>query len=909
MQSGFVVVREHTAMRSIQLVLLSALLFGAGVVCADAAANATTGASSKNTDAAPLGKLPRWAVPQSYDLRLRVDPKRDGYSGSVAIKLQLQQPSDHLWLHGQDLKVSKVTVTDAAGKPHTGHYVAAAPKQGVARIDFSGVLKPQTLDLVIEFSAPFNGQLQGLYKVSDAGAPYAMTQMEPISARYAFPSFDEPDFKTPFALRLTIPADQVAVANTQQIDEKKDADGWKTLTFAPTRPLPTYLIAWAVGPWDIVDGPDIPATPWREHATRLRGIAPHGQGTRMQRALSETPAIIKTEEDYYGFGYPFDKLDLLAAPDFSAGAMENAGLVTFRDWLLLLDADSSERYVQSSFNVIAHELAHQWTGDTVTMPWWDDIWLNEAFATWMQQKVTEKLHPDYRADLDRIEGAQGAMANDSLVSARRIRQPITGNGDIMTAFDGITYEKGAAVLGMFEGYVGPGLFQKGMRAYIRAHAFGNADADDLIDAIATAAGKGDDFKRGFRSFLDQSGVPLVRTRLDCGGRQPMLHLAQSRYLPLGSTGDPNLKWGVPVCVRFPHGTQCQMLETAQGSMVIKGACPAWYMPNADGRGYYRYGMDKADFAKLGHALGALSDAEKLGYADAIDSSFRRGDLDARDVLAAMRALAPSKTRQVALAPLDTVQWIYRHGARDDAQRAHIAQAVAAAYLPRMQALGYQRKPGESADDALLRSSLADSLALDFRNPEVRTALLAQADAALKRGDDGHLNLSAANPDLLGAALSVAVQQRGKPVIDALIAELPKSTDAAKRNAILMALGQARGDQGERVRDFALSPQVKVGEMAMVLRGGQDNAENRDALWNWFTRHYDQLLARTGSFAGGMLPRLAGGGGCAQADADRLSAFFTPRLGDLPGADRGLAQTREATLLCAALKAKQDPASL
>ncbi len=863
------------------------------------------GVTSLMAEAPPLGKLPRWAVPQSYDLHLRVDPKQDDYSGKVSIKLQLKQSSDHLWLRGQDLKVGKVTITDAAGNPHQGKYIAVAPKQGVSRIDFGGELKSQTLTLDMAFNAPFNGQLQGLYKVSDAGQPYAMTQMEPISARYAFPCFDEPDFKTPFTLHLTIPADEVAVANTQQVKQTQDADGWKTLTFAPTQPLPTYLVAWAVGPWDIVDGPDIPATPWRAHVTQLRGVAPHGQGARMQRSLAMVPGIIEMEEDYYGFGYPWNKLDLLAAPDFSAGAMENAGLVTFRDWLLLLDAHSPARYVQSSFNVIAHELAHQWTGDTVTMPWWDDIWLNEAFATWMQQKVTEKLHPDYRADLDRIEGAQGAMANDSLVSARRIRQPITGNGDIMTAFDSITYEKGAAVLGMFESFVGPDIFQKGMRAYIAGHKFGNADADDLIDAIATAAGKGDDFKRDFRSFLDQSGVPLIKTKLDCGGRQPVLQLAQSRYLPLGSTGDPNMKWGVPVCVRFPHGVQCRMLEQTQANMTINGQCPAWYMPNADARGYYRYSMDKGDLDKLGGALGTLSDAERLSYADAIDAGFRRGDLHADDVLAAMRALAPSKTRQVALAPLDTVKWIYRHTARDDAQRARIAQAVSAAYLQRMQALGFERKAGESADDALLRSSLADSLALDFRLPQVRAALLTQGDAALKRGDDGRLNLGAANPDLLGTALSVATSVRGKPAVDALIAEIGKTTDAAKRNAMLIALGQ-QGDtsEGDQVRDFALSKQVKVGEMRMVLSGARDTQAGRDALWNWFTRHCDQMLARTGSFAGGELPGLVAGGGCSPSDADRLTAFFTPKLGDLPGADRGLAQTREATLLCAALKAKQ-----
>ncbi|HET6911843.1 MAG TPA: M1 family metallopeptidase, partial [Rhodanobacteraceae bacterium] len=446
--------------------------------------------------------LPRWAVPQSYELSLRTDPQKSGYGGTVTIAVDLKKASDHLWLHGKDLKVSRVTVTDAAGKAHDGKYTEAAPQQGVARIDFGTTLKPQKLKLAIVFSAPYNQTLEGYYKVTFAGNDYAMTQMEPISARLAFPCFDEPDFKVPMTLTLTFPSSDVAVANTAQASESKAQGGFKTVTFKPTQPLPTYLYAWAVGPWDVVQGPTIPASKWRSEPVPVRGIATKGNGSQMQQALAMAPGIIEHEEAYYGFGYPFGKLDLAALPDFSAGAMENAGLITYRDWLLLLKPNSSPSAVRSTFSVEAHEMAHQWTGDTVTLKWWNDIWLNEAFATWMEQKVTMEIHPEYRGDLERIEGGEGAMHNDSLVSARMIRQPITGNGDIETAFDGITYEKGASVIGMFENFVTPQVFQKGMQAYIKAHAFGNATTDDLVDAIATAAGKGETFKKAFKSFLN-----------------------------------------------------------------------------------------------------------------------------------------------------------------------------------------------------------------------------------------------------------------------------------------------------------------------------------------------------------------------------------------------------------------------
>jgi alanyl aminopeptidase len=884
---------------------------------------ACCGASfAATTEQAPQGRLPSWAVPQSYRIAFKVDPAQQDFSGTTVIKVKLAKASDHLWLDGSELKVSKVTITDAAGHAHEGKYVDADPKAGVVRVDFGSTLKPQELTLAFEYTAPLNAQLQGLYKVSAKGQPYAMTQMEPISARYAFPSFDEPGFKTPFDISLTIPDSQVGVANTQQVSEKPAGKGWKTLIFARTLPLPTYLVAFGVGPWDIAKAPDISPDDYRAKPLPLRGIASAGEAHRMQHVLGETPSIIHALENYYGFGYPWDKLDVLAAPDFSAGAMENAGLVTFRDWLLLLDKDSPARNVQGSFNVTAHELAHQWTGDTVTLEWWNDIWLNEAFATWMQQKVTMQVHPEYRADLDRVNGAQGAMSNDSLVSARRIRQPISGNGDITTAFDGITYQKGASVIGMFENYVGEKTFQKGMRAYIQRHKFGNAVASDLVSSIATAAGKGEAFKHAFNSFLDQSGVPYVQASLAQNNGKTVLNLSQSRYLPVGSTGDSKRVWGVPVCVRYGTAAEgkdkaqsskvsCEMLDKATGSMVLAGASnPTWVMPNANASGYYRYSLGKNELANLTREVGKLSDAEQLAYADGIDAGFRHGDLDAGDALAALKPLTASKIREVATAPLNQLGWIYHNEATTDAQRGVLADWVRQAYLPRLQQLGYQRKAGESEDSALLRSELAGSLAFTYKLPQVRAALLAQGDAALKPKADGRLNLTAADPDLLGEALGVAVQQHGKSAVDALIAELPKTSDAALRNGILAGLAEANEPAAaEQVRNFALDEKVKVGEMAMLLSGGRDTMAGRNATWQWFTAHYPQILKRTGSFTGSRLPAIAARGGCSASEVSRLQTFFKSRENDAAGITRGLAQTSESIQLCSALKAKQDPAAI
>ncbi|WP_230414542.1 M1 family metallopeptidase [Collimonas silvisoli] len=868
-------------------------------------------------DAAPLGKLPRWAQPLAYQLDFRVDPHQSDYSGSATIAIELKQTADHLWLHGQDLRVSKVTLTDSRKKIHAAQYKVAAKKEGVAAIEFGQTLPAGRYSVTLEYSAPFNEQLEGVYKVSSQGAPYVITQMEAVSARYAFPGFDEPAFKTPFTLSLSVPENQVAVANTQQVDEQKLENGWRKLSFAPTKPLPTYLVAFAVGPWDVVNGPEIPATQWRRQALPLRGVTPHGEGARIKPALAQTPAIITALEDYFGFGYPFDKVDLLAAPDFAAGAMENPGLVTFRDYLMLLDANSPANNVRGSFNVNAHELAHQWFGDTVTMPWWDDLWLNEAFATWMQSKITRQLHPEYRADLELISGANYAMQSDSLVSVRRIRQPIANNGDIETAFDGITYQKGAAVLNMFERYLGEETFRQGVRAYIKQHQFSSATADDLVNALAKASGKDQRFTKAMQSFLDQSGVPLVDTALSWENGKAVLHLKQQRYLPLGSTGDTTRLWGIPVCVRYSVAdsdiakTQCELLDREQGKMVLQGAsASSWYMPNADAAGYYRFNMARTDLARLTDKLAQLPDTEQLAYADAVNAGFDRGDLDAAAVLAAAPRLAQSNTREVATALIPTLRWLSRYEASSDAQRNRLTEVARQLYLPRLQQLGYQRRSGESQDDALLRASLAKFLALDMQLPEVRQALLAQGKQALQADADGQLNLAAANPDLLRSILAVTIQERGGSATDVLIKALADTSNPSQRMAILSGLGSATSaGNAERARNLTLDSRVKVGEMSTLLSASREDGEGRDAMWNWFTINHAQLIKRSGDSSGGRLPGLVGGDGCSQGEADRLTAFFQPLLGQLPGAERGLAQTREKTLLCTALRDKQDPAAI
>ncbi|ENX23360.1 hypothetical protein F892_02610 [Acinetobacter vivianii] len=865
--------------------------------------------ASNSKEQIPIGKLPEWVVPESYDLDFKIDPAQKGYTGKTTIHLKLTQATDHLWIHGKSLSVKEASISSVNGQKIKAKYEQASEVDGVSLIKFAKTLAVGQYRLVLDFNADYDQQLDGIYKIEFEGKPYVMTQMEAISARQSFPSFDEPRFKTPFNIRLTIPEKYSGFANTNQTSEQTDQSGWKTLSFAQTKPLPTYLLALAVGPWQLQKGPDIAATQWRKDAIQLRGIAPDGKAAKMQHALSETPAILKTLEDYFAFGYPFDKLDLLAAPDFAAGAMENPGLITFRDYLMLLDKDSPVSFVHGSFNVNAHELAHQWFGDVVTMPWWDDLWLNESFATWMQSKITQQLHPEFNADLERVVDTAGAMKSDSLVSVRRIRQPILSNADIQTAFDGITYQKGAAVLNMFESYLGEEKFKQGVRNYISKHQYGSATANDLISSLAEQSGQAERFSKAVKSFIDQPGVPLLNTSLQQQGNKVFLNVKQTRYLPVGSKGDANSLWGVPLCVRYevPNAAskvQCELVDRAEAKIELKGASiNSWYIPNADAAGYYQFSLPEQELARLTAATAKLSNTEQLAHAYAISAAFNHGDINLLAVVDVAKKFAHSNSRQISTALFQQLSVIQRHVLKTDAEREHLRKVLANLYLPKLNQLGYTSKAGESAEDSLWRSELAQFLALDIQVPEVRQKLLKQSDALFEQKQ---LNFAQLTPELLPTILAVRVQEKGQPVFDRLAGELQRITQPTQRLAILSALGSAnQTDTRQQARQLVLDPRVKVGEVRTVINAINNYSGEQGGLWSWFKVNHEAVFDRLGKSSAGRFPALFSGAACTQQEATQLNNFFAPRTKELVGVERGLNQTKERIQLCESLVAKQD----
>ena len=835
-----------------------------------------------------------------YALALTVVPTHERFTGDVRIAVELTDARRTLWLHGLDLQVTEASIELADATRVPARWKQVTP-EGVVALTPERPVGPGRATIHVVWDAAFDRNLRGAFRVDAAGKAYVFTQFEPILARRAFPSFDEPASKTPFELTLVVPPDAVAIANTPETTREPAADGLVRIRFAPTPPLPTYLVAFAVGPLDVVRGPAFPPSGARSRPIPFRGVAAHGNGARLAYALAKAGAIFRELETYFGIAYPFDKLDFLALPDFAGGGMENAGAITFRESLLLLDGarageDQRRRYA----DIVAHEIAHQWFGDLVTMPWWDDLWLNEAFATWMATRIVERVHPEYQAGLGLLERVHGAMNQDGLANARRIRQPIDTVHDIVNAFDGITYSKGAGVLAMFERWIGPDAFRRGLTRYLEAHRFGNATTADLLKALSEAAEK--DVTTPFDSFLDQPGVPLVETELLCDGGKPRLMLRQSRALPVGSTADRKATWQVPVCARYAGDSTpreaCTLLTAATGTLPLAGGdCPGWVIPNAGGAGYYRWTLPAAELARLrANGWSSLAPAERLSVTDSVDAAFDAATLPAADVLAALPLLAADPSRAVAVAPMGLVQFVREQVVEPQARPAVEAWARSL-YAPRLARIGWAPRDDEPGETRLLRARMVAFLARQGRDPVVRRTAAARGRGLL--GGRTGLRLDAIAPELIDVVLPVSVQEGDAAFFDMVVARLRTTDDDLTRLRLLSALGAATDSAlAARARDLAIGPDVRVGETMRVLWTQAGQPETRAATWDWLRARFDALVPHLTDRSAGETPLLASGF-CDGARADEVEAFFRPRIQALRGGPRNLAGAVEAIKLCAA----------
>jgi cytosol alanyl aminopeptidase len=522
--------------------------------------------------------------PTNYVVDLVLDPAKTTFTGSIEIHLDVQQGLQTLWLNQERLQIQSAVLT-AAGKTHTATTVPGG--DDFVGLHFDEAIGTGTATLKIQYSGTvISKNSSGVFHQQENGDWYLFTQFEPTDARAAFPCFDEPSYKVPWQLTLHVPAANTAISNTPIASEKNE-NGVRTFAFKQTKPLPSYLVAFGVGPFEYV-----PAGFAGRNKVPVRIVVPKGEGNQAKYAAEVTATILTRLEDYFGIPYPYEKADQVALPNTSGfGAMENVGMVTYEQNIILADPKLDRIVRQREYaTTAAHELAHQWFGDLVTTAWWNDIWLNEAFATWMERKLIAEWKPEWHTQVADVFSKLGAEGEDGLVSARKIRQPIEAKDDINNAFDSITYEKGASVIGMFESWMGPEEFRKGVQSYLKQYAFKVTTAGDFLDAVSTSSKR--DITKPFSTFLNQAGVPLVAVTLDCSGGKAMLKVDQTRSLPLGSKGSSDETWQIPLCVRSGTGTtgrsQCALVTQASQTVPREGAgCPAWVEANDNAAGYYR----------------------------------------------------------------------------------------------------------------------------------------------------------------------------------------------------------------------------------------------------------------------------------------------------------------------------------
>ncbi|RKI64290.1 M1 family peptidase [Corallococcus sp. AB049A] len=846
----------------------------------------------------PALRLPDTVRPVHYALDLKLVPSEDTYPGSVTIDVEVREPVRQVWLHAQDLDVTRARVT-VNGRTFDAKPVAATEGR-------LGLLLPEELpvgkaQLVLDFTGKVDRERsQGLYGVAEGGEPYLYTFFEPIDARRAFPCFDEPAFKVPWRLRFTVKAGHVALANHPVVSREPLADGLERVTFAESKPMPSYLVAFMVGPFDVVEAGSVGRT-----NVPLRFIVPKGRGAETRYAASITPRIVKGLEDFFDQPYPYEKLDVAVVPRYW-GTMEHPGIVALGQPLTLIPPGEETLVRRKSYAVIAnHELGHYWFGDVVTCSWWNDIWLNESFTAWLDRQTVDRLEPSWDFQQERAMSAtDSALVADELESALPVRKPVESNDDIVGSFDnGTTYDKGSSVIAMYESWLGPERFRDILRGYVRKHAWKVATTEDFLEDLGEAAGP--EVAQSFGGFIQRTGAPRITAQLSCpAGGAPSVKLSQERYLPLGSKADARQEWQVPVCLRVGTGTQssrvCSMLQGASAEVALPTKqCPAWVLLNAGGAGYYRAGYTREQLTKLlATPAAAFTPAEQVALWADVNAAVTRGDLPLGEALKAVPASAKSANRLVVQSGASLLELV-RLDQLTPEERQRFRTWVASLYSARARAMGWVPKPGE--DDSVKASRsvflrLAGGLGDD---PRLAKEALPLVQAWLK-------DRKSVDPEAFGAALPRAATHGDAALFDALLEAAKKEQDRTERSRLLTSLAYFRNpDLLWRALGLVVSPDFDVRDSQVILRMALMSPESQSLAWNFYQTHFDALTQRLRSDE---LGRLIGQTGslCDDINLAQVETFLTPRVDKIEGGPRALARAVESIRLCIESQKLQVP---
>jgi aminopeptidase N len=772
------------------------------------------------------GKLPKIVVPEAYAIDIVPDLTALTLTGTESIDLTVRQATASFTLNQAGLKIASATLEDGAAAT-----ITLDEKQQTATLKFAKTVAAGKHVLKIAYSGPIPETPNGIYYddyKDPAGAKKRMlvTQFEVADARRMFPGWDEPAFKAKFQLTVTLPKGLAVVSNMPSVSTTAVGADKQRVVFGQSPRMSTYLLALVAG--------DMSALSGSGGGTTMQAWAPTGEQDKAKYALSVEENVLPYYNGYFGVKYPLPKLDLIAIPgNYEAGAMENWGAITFIDDAMLFDAKTSSPATKEEIHlVVAHEMAHQWSGDLVTMGWWDNIWLNEGFATWMEEKATDHFNPAWEIWPRQHEIREQAMGQDALPTTHPIQQVIHDESEANSAFDSISYQKGEQIIRMIEDWVGPDVFRDGMRVYMKAHQYGNATSADLWTALGAVSHR--DVAHVASGFTEQPGIPLVHVARACLGGHGQITLTQDRF----AIHDPHpkpLTWTIPVTLGAPGGASQRVLLTGEPAVVKFANCAAPEKINLGEDGYYRTQYDAASLKALQGVFAKLSPADR---ANLLGDQFALFVAD-RSTLAAYLDLLPAMKTETNIAVWqDTLSHLRRldRALEESPERAGFDAYAIALIKPEFDRLGWDAKPGETFLNSLLRPDLIAALGR-FGDKDVIAQANARFAAFLK-------NPASLPPALREPVLDIVGHHADQETYDTLkkLGVAAASTEEKLRYFGAMASATNPELMKQSVA-FATSGEVPNGRITMMIYQASSASGKADELYKMVVPHEAEFAAK------------------------------------------------------------------
>jgi len=828
-------------------------------------------------------RLSQAVRPESYTLTLTPDLKAATFSGVETINVTLAEPTNSITLNAIEIAFQSVSVT-ANGKQQNATVALDQEKQQAA-FTFAEKLPAGKATLEIRYTGILNNELRGFYLSKTARRNYAVTQFESTDARRAFPSFDEPAFKATYDVSLVVDAADTAISNGPIVsDTPGPVAGKHTLHFGTTPKMSTYLVAFLLG--------DFQCTAGESDGVAIRSCATPDKVALTPYSVDVAKFVLHYYNNYFGIPYPLKKLDLIALPDFEAGAMENFGAITYRETDLLLDPKTASVGAKKGVALtIAHEMAHQWFGDLVTMQWWDNIWLNEGFATWMENKALAHMHPEWNIDEAVASDLDQTLGLDAQPTTRAIRAKADTPEEIDQMFDGISYGKAGAVLGSVENYLGEETFRQGVHNYLAAHLYSNATAEDFWGAQTAASHKPVD--KIMESLVAQPGEPIVTFSEPASGQ---VAVTQKRFfLSPSIQPDPKQKWTFPVCFKTATGQDCQLLTPTSSS--LKAPAGGLFFANANGKGYYRSAYPASVYAALvAQVETALTPAERISLIGDEWAQVRANKASIGDYLDLVATVKSDPGTEVFYAAMGGVSSAYSRIAANTEERAALAAWIRSAFAPVYAKLGPPAE-SDSTNTRELRAHLFSTLGFYGKDP----AVLAQArKIAAKYLADR----SSVDATLGQTALALAARNGDAALFDQLQKVYETSTNPeAQIGALRLLVRFENPALLERALDYAVSGKVRNQDTAIQFAIALNNNESRDQAWKYIQDNWEKVQAQFTTEMGAILVHSTGSFCSASARASVETFFSTHKVA---ASDKALKHAIESIDGCIELRALQEP---